>query len=244
MTDAVVAVDTPVSAGEVAIAPEQVTTPHALGSQVPETKDNSLDAAIDKAVSAVEARQKKVEPKVEAKAEPKVEPKAAEPPKEAQRAPDGKFAAKEQPAEPPKVEAKPDSPHREAPARFSPDAKTAWETAPEPVKAEVHRAIKELEQGHQKYKADAEAWSDLREFDQIAKQHGTTVKQALQGYISLEQQLKNDPLGGLEAIVSRIGLKAPDGRPLTLHDIAAHVVGQAPDEASARQSATIQQLNA
>jgi len=237
-----------VPAGEVAIA-DAPAAPRELGSQVvaPAEKERpSLDTAIDRAFDKV-TKPEKAEVKPETKAD------KAEPPKEAQRAPDGKFAAKDQPepkVEAPKVEAKPapptapDSPHREAPSRFSPDAKTAWEAAPEPVKAEVHRAIRELEQGYQKNKADAEAYSELREYADLAKQHNTTIKNALQNYVGIERRLQQDPIGGLEQIVSNLGLKAPDGRPLTLQDIAAHVLNQSPDEQSARQSATIQNLNA
>jgi hypothetical protein len=41
--------------------------------------------------------------------------------------------------------------HAEPPARFSADAKAAWATAPEAVRAETHRALKELSDGLSQY---------------------------------------------------------------------------------------------
>lgn len=242
MTDALAPDSAPLSEGA-PIDTGQTTLPQALGSQVPQEKP-SLDAALDKALAKVEAKRAEVkEPKVEAKPEAKVEPKEAK----AEPKVEAKPEVKAEPRGETKTEApetRPDAPYREPPSRFSPDAKTAWETAPDPVKAEVHRAIKELEQGHQKYKADAEAYSEVREYAELAKKHGTTVKQALDNYIGIERKLQQDPVAGLEQIVANLNLKAPDGRPLSLHDVAAHILNQSPDEQASRQSSTIQQLNA
>ncbi len=68
---------------------------------------------------------------------------------------------------------------REAPARFDDAAKTEWEKTPEAVRGSIHRSIRELEQGHQKYKADAEAFGELRDFDALAKRQGVSLKEAL-----------------------------------------------------------------
>jgi hypothetical protein len=186
----------------------------------------------------------KVDPKAEAKpAEAKADAKAAEVKPDSQpRGEKGQFATK-QPAE---AEAKPatpaDSPYREPPSRYSNDAKAAWESTPDPVKAETHRAFREMEQGIQKYKADSDSYNEVREYHELAKQQGTSLKTALQNYVGIEKQLRSDPIGGLEQIVSNLGLKTPDGRAMTLRDVAAHIMGQTPDQQTSRQESTIQGL--
>jgi hypothetical protein len=215
--------------------------------------------AIKKANDQIKARnaEKAAEkPAPEVKAEPKADAKPAIEPKADQKPPQtrgehGHFAPKDQaaaqndaPATTPAPASEPSaqSQFRDAPARFSNDAKETWANTPEPVRAEVNRAIRELEQGHQKYKADAEAFSEVREYHELARQHGTTMKNALANYVGIERMLAQSPLQGFEQIISNFGWKMPDGRPMTFRDFAAQVLGQSPDEQASHQSATIQEL--
>lgn len=206
----------------------------------------TVSEAIARANEKVKAKAAEVKPDaaktdakpVEAKQEAKVEPKA-----EPLRSEKGQFAAKE-PVKPVLTPEQQNSPHREAPARFTPDAKEAWATAPEPIKAEVHRAIRELEQGHQKYKADAEAFNEVREYHELAKSHGTTVKGALDHYWGIEQLLRKDWQAGFERIVANMQLRTPDGRQATFRDLAASALGQSPEEQAGRQDSIIQELRA
>jgi len=242
-----------------------------LGSQTPVEPTPDASVETKPAATAYEAIQKanaklKAEPKTEpktpapdvkaAKAEaPKAEPKPDTPVKDSQpRGEGGRFAGKEPVADQAKTEqaAPADSPapakdvqntqHREPPARFTSDAKAAWEAAPEPVKAEVHRAIRELEQGHQKYKADADAFNEVREYSDLARQHGTTMKAALDNYVGIERLLAKDPQAGFEQIIRNFGWKTPDGRAMTLRDFAAQILGQTPDEQAGRQDSIISEL--
>lgn len=104
------------------------------------------------------------------------------------------------------------SPH-EAPARFSPDAKAAWQSAPEPVKAEVTRAIRELEDGYQKHRADAEAFNSIRDFDDLAKRNGTTIREAMTNYTNFEQALLENPMKGLRRSVATLVFRSAKLRP-------------------------------
>lgn len=151
------------------------------------------------------------------------------------RGPDGKFVSKE--PEPPKA---PDAaPADEAPARFSADAKEAWSQAPEPIRAEIRRAISEMEKGLEGYQAQMEP---LKRFDEMAKAGGTTVADALEKYVGFEQLARQDPVRGLAAIAQNLGY--------SLEDIARHVLGQAAPEAEqdprdaqiAQLTQTVQQL--
>jgi hypothetical protein len=104
----------------------------------------------------------------------------------------------------------------EAPSRFSADAKAAWAALPDAVKAETHRALRELEGGITKYKADAEAFESVRKFDELAKQSGTTMAAAMENYVGIEQLLAKDVVAGFGAIADNLGYD--------LVKIARHIV--------------------
>jgi hypothetical protein len=182
--------------------------------------------------------------------EPAKDAKPAEPAKDAAKpaadAPkpvvDAKPAAEPKPASEP---AKPAEAAKEAlpsytasppPKRFSPDAKDAWASAPEPVRAEVARMERELTAGFEKHRTGAEAFESVREFDEMAKQSGTDLKTALTNYTNMEKVLRADPLKGLELICQNAGL--------SLRDVAAHVMGQTPEEHASKSDATIRELRA
>jgi hypothetical protein len=108
------------------------------------------------------------------------------------------------------------------PARFSPAAKAAWDEAPETVRAEVSRMEKEFKAGFAKYKTAAERDASLAEFHAIAAKGGTTVKEALSRYVSMENQLRADTIKGLEIICQNVGM--------SLREVAAKVLGLTPDQ--------------
>lgn len=126
--------------------------------------------------------------------------------------------------------------HAIAPERFSTDAKAAWETAPEPIKAEVHRALRELEAGIEKHREGAQKFETVKDFDDIATKSGITLRRALERYVSTEQLLRTNPLKGLEAICGNLNL--------TLRQVAEHVLGQAPDQRAAQSDGEIRELKA
>jgi hypothetical protein len=123
-----------------------------------------------------------------------------------------------------------------APERFSPDAKTAWETAPEPVKAEVHRMQRELEAGIEKHRVGAQKYDTVKDFDELASKNGTNLRTALTKYVNTEHLLRTNPLKGLEAICSNMGF--------SLRQVAEVVMGQAPDQRAAQSDGEIRELKA
>lgn len=80
------------------------------------------------------------------------------------------------------------------PARFTKQAQTDWANAPESIRSEVSRLEKELTQGIEKYRADAEAFEPLRQYHDMAKQHGTTVDAALSNYLRFDNLWANNPV--------------------------------------------------
>ncbi|ESZ53259.1 hypothetical protein X731_00715 [Mesorhizobium sp. L2C054A000] len=126
--------------------------------------------------------------------------------------------------------------HAEAPARFKSDAAAMaeWEKAPDPVKAAVHRSIRELEAGIEKHRVPAEEFEKVRDFHELATKNNTTMRDAMTRYTNLERTLLSDPLKGIEAVCDYAGI--------SLRQLAAHVMGQKPDEVQGQNDATIQQL--
>lgn len=151
-----------------------------------------------------------------ARTEPEPTPTEAE--GDQPRGPDGKFQAKgkkdEAPAEP---EAKPEEPKDPepkpeaqdigpAPERFAKAAQEAWKDVPEPVRIEVERALTELTSGIEKYKTNAEAFEPVAHYAQMAEQSGTTLADALQNYVHIEQTLRQNPLNGIAMICQNMRL--------------------------------------
>lgn len=221
--------------------PIESSGPEKAPEPVAEVKpSSSVKEAIERADAKLKA-QPEVKPnaKLDAKSDAaKAEPKA--------RDETGKFTQKAAPdaqpsqpveqkqavaTEPPK---QPTAFH-EAPKRFSDDAKAAWEAAPEPVRAEIHRAVKELETGITQYRDVVEP---LKPYLQMAQRHNTSLTKALDQYIGLEQALKsqnvNEKLAGIEEVFRHAGISP--------RDYAAHILGQTPDQVQSQQDATIAEL--
>ncbi|MDZ7906526.1 MAG: hypothetical protein U5N55_12700 [Cypionkella sp.] len=195
-------------------------------------RSNSVNKALDDVLGADdEAPKQKPAPK--AKPEVKAEIKA-EPPKSDDEA---KPADEPEPVKP-RVTA-----YKEPPSGFDLAAKGEWEAVPESVRGAMHRRAQEMEAGIAKYKTEAQEFEPVRPYAEMAKQSGTTLDQALARYVGMEQQLRKDPIAGLEAVVANLGLKGPNGQPATLRDVAAHILGQKPDQLASRQEATISQLS-
>ena len=125
--------------------------------------------------------------------------------------------------------------HAEPPARFSADAKAAWATAPEAVRAETHRALKELSDGLGQYQ---QVFEPLKPFYQLAQQHDTTVHETLERYVNLDFALvSNKPeerLGAIEKVLDYAGI--------TPKEYAASIMGQKPDAAQSQNDGTIREL--
>jgi hypothetical protein len=135
----------------------------------------------------------------------------------------------------------PTAPFRDPPPRMAPHAQAAWADTPEHVRGEVHRMAQEFGQAYQAYKADSDAMSEIRHFQQMAQQHGTTLHTALTNYVGIEEKLRKDPIGGLEQIIAnlKIPINGKPGVTATLRDIAYHVMTRSPE-----QLAQVQQGNA
>ena len=237
--------------------------PQALGSQIPpdqrepqapviDKSGKSIDDSIARAEAKVAEKQsqlpddkEKPSKPVDDKAKPADVPKVEKP--APQRGEHGHFAAKDQqqgtqqPGQQPNQQQAPvgdqQKPQRwEAPARFSPEGKQAWETAPEPVKAEVHRALSEMQRGiddHQK------RWEPIKQYDDLAKQNGTELHKALERYVAFDRHLSENLIEGLEGVI-----RDKTGGKFGLREIAAHVMQMQPDAGAVQQDNATHQAQA
>jgi len=133
------------------------------------------------------------------------------------------------------------APYREPPPRFSERGKQEWATAPESVRGEVYRMAKEFEGAYRQYRGDHEEMNTIRHFHQMAGEHGTTLARALNNYVSMEQKLRQDLVGGLDVIVNNLNLRTPEGQKLTLRDVAYHILSQNPEQHRLVQQGNAQQ---
>lgn len=204
------------------------------------TPSKSAEEAVKRAHDAVTAKEaekaKAVEPKPPAKAE------------DTQATDKTKVAAKDSQAEKPRdetVQAKTEGnqtsegrkPHHEPPARFLENAKRDWESAPESVKEEVHRTIKNLEEGHQKYKESADRYEKLREYDDLARKNGREgVHESLKQIREIEDTFQRNPIEGLKRVSDHFGVN--------LQAVAARIMGENPDQRVHEAHTRIQELEA
>ena len=175
-----------------------------------------------------------------------VEPKA-EPP----RGDHGHFVPREQ--TPPANQQQPrqaqprQQSHFQPPVRMSELAKRDWHATPETVKGDIHRIQKEFATAYNYYKSDYEAFKPIKHYHELAQSHGTTLDKALENYIGIERKLYADPIAGLDVIVNNLaknGMRNADGNPLTLRDVAYHVLSQTPEQLRVTQQGNAQEAAA
>lgn len=219
-----------------------VADPQAVSFTPEEVPENPVEAAMQalEKDGAKFGDENDATPEPEAEAEKKEEPKAedkkAEEKPKAERGEDGKFkkvaapveesldgdaeevdGADEQDGE----QEKRSSGERNfdvPPARFLPRAKEEWANVPESVRQETYRAFENLERGLEESRQDREFRKNLREYEDMATQAGTTIDAALKNYVAIDQELRTNPTNGIARILQSIGL--------TPQQYAQHIIGQ------------------
>ncbi len=170
------------------------------------------------------------------------------------RADDGKFAKAQTDEEPDAAKAEKGAPakaatgqegserrtsegrHPEPPARFLPEARAKWANVPNEVKAEIQRVSQEMEQENQGFKASHERYTQLKEYDELARSNGRDLRESLAKLNEVENAIARNPIEGLDAVLREIGPRKQDGSPLTIMDVAQYLT-QNPQAYQARQSA-------
>jgi len=171
---------------------------------------DDLDAALNAAISS---QTQPAEPEAQAEsAAPEKEPEAAAE-RDDGRDERGRFAAKpkaDDPAaaqEPAAADAEQPAPEAaqvetaavRPPPGFSPASKADWEKLPAHVRADIAKREQEMDAGMRRY-------TGLGQYADIAERNGTTLGNAVADYWRLESGLRQDFLGGIEAICQRFGV--------------------------------------
>lgn len=89
------------------------------------------------------------------------------------------------------------------PSRLSKEAQAVWAQVPEVARNEIERAFTELQGGIEKYKT---AYEPIKQFDDMARQSGTTLQAALNSYVGIEQLLRKDVLAGIREVCKNVGV--------------------------------------
>ena len=123
----------------------------------------------------------------------------------------------------------------EPPARLSAEAKAQWGALPPAVKADVHRTIREMQGGIEKYRTEATRWqTDVAPYETLAQQYGMDIKGVLADYEGMARMMATNPVQVFDTLAKRHGF--------TLQDVAANVLGQDLDDYAKETSQEIARL--
>lgn len=202
MTNAAPAASEPIAAPETPVseAPAQIERSEAPEAGERSAKVPSAREALQKAFAAVEQDDAKPTEPVKATSERPRNPDGTFAPLAGEQAP----KAQETPADATQTQTATktlDTP----PARFSPDAKAAWAQAPEAIRGEINRAITELENGLTQKSEALKTYADLEPYAQRAQQQGTNLKAVIDNYLGWEARLAQDPANGFVSLLQNMG---------------------------------------
>jgi hypothetical protein len=228
---------------QVTPAPEAAPSPDAQPAPVP--ADNASDNVTKEETAPLSTQPKAKEEQKPATAadsvkaaREKIEKREAERDRRADKKGEADQPTETKPGDKPQEPDPTKALHHEPPARFNAAEKAEWEKVPEAAKQGVHRAITELQKGLESYKADATEMGELKEYRDLAKQYGVTLKEAMSNYVSLEMALKGqDPHSRVAAIeeVLRIAKVTPQ-------QYAAYVTGRPVEEQAERADRSTMEL--
>lgn len=204
--------------GQVAIA-EQPTIPSARDDVAAAFKEDDVKAAPEV------KEEPKAEPKADAKPEPKPESeeKAAAEPAKAEQQATAPEAKEDQGEEKPDGKSK----HPEAPKNFLPRAKELWRNTPNEVKADVTRITREFEEQIASSREVTQRYEAIRPYDELARQNGRAgIHESLEEVRQLEDLMRQNPVAALNRILMQAGPRKADGQPVSLFEMASHIVSQ------------------
>lgn len=202
--------------------------------KAPSLRDTIADVVKEEdAATAKEAKPDKVEAKDDKPVEEKTEAKPA-----TERAPDGKFAPRAKPegeevapaadAQAP-VEKPDDAKHYpEPPKNFLPDSREVYRNVPRAVRRDIDVMVREHNEFREQATKANERYESIRPFDELARSNGRDLRESLVRINEVENSIKRDPIHGLNEILREIGPRKADGSPISLWDVATHIVNEGP----------------
>lgn len=121
-------------------------------------------------------------------------------------------------------------PHHTPPARMSDRAKADWAKTPDSVRADGYRIYNEMARAVHAYKGDHDTMNTIRQYDQMARQQGTSLSRVLANHVAIEERLRTDPIAAFEILTHNLNLRTPEGQQLTFRDLAWHHLNQTPEQ--------------
>lgn len=91
------------------------------------------------------------------------------------------------------------------PARLAEDARKVWRSTPRAVKAEFHRLESEIGRITQESGAALQFHQELRDYDEMARQRGTSIRLALDQYVAFDRAIQEDLGKGVAQIAKANG---------------------------------------
>lgn len=179
---------------------------------------------------AAEAEKPK-DPVKEAKADDKADDDEDDASARETKAPSGRT---ETPAAKPEGEEKvPDKPqdgkrHIDAPKSFLPKAREVWRNTPRDVQTEVERMVRDHEEQVQRFSETSQRYESIRHYDELARSNGRDLKDSLEQVHQLENLMATNPIAGVNAILMQAGPRKADGQPISLYELAQHIVQSGP----------------
>ena len=178
------------------------------------------DKPKDKAEPVKAEKAEKPEEKPSTDAE---KPEGAEKPKETADT-EAKDAATEA-----KAEDKPEANFKSAPKRFLPDSHEVWRNVPRAVRRDIETMERDHAQQIEQFREVSERYSRLRDFDELAKSNGRDLRESLMQVHQFENMMRQNPVAALNHALREVGPRKADGHPLSLYEIAQHIVQQGPE---------------
>lgn len=213
-------------------------------------EDDSVGAVLEAEFKSIKAETEKADTKAEKPAaEPKAKVEEAAPKKEAPVKADApKTEVKDDEEARPKRQYTPEEQQREEEKRryavvaqkFTPEARAKWDNVPHQVKAEMYRNEQLRETEVEKYRSSHERYEQIRQYDEIAKANGRDLKDTLATISQFENMMRSNPIAALEMALRESGPRKQDGSPVSLYEVAQHIVNQGP-QAFQQQSRSVPQ---
>lgn len=182
-----------------------------------------------------DATKEKPEEPVKAEAEKPVAEKPEAEPAKAEEAttPEEAKPEVEKPAAPAKAEGDAEeksdgTKYQEPPKNFLPDSREHWRNTPRSVRRDIDTLVQTHEAEKARLTEAAQRYDRLRDFDQLAQSNGRDLRESLERVNQLENLMQRSPLAGLNAILMEIGPRKADGQPVSLYEVAQHIIEQGP----------------
>lgn len=219
-------VNQPVEADDSTAIVEDVSGGPAPEHKTPETRDDAISKALDEAEASKAPEADDADDKAD---EGGADPVKAEPDDGGD---DGDQEDGEEADDAKPTQEKPKKPLRPTiapPEKFEQAAKEHWPSVPHVVRADIDRVIKEYEGQAEYYRPAVERYNAIREYDELAASNGVDLRQTLADVKQLEDLMEVNPLAALNAIMLRSGPRKADGQPVSLFEMASHIVQMGPD---------------